>query len=79
MGTSLAVQWLRLLAPNAGGMSSISGWGIKILYATQHGVIQCKIKYKAKSLVLFFNLIFMTSPQPIFFHSTNNICYALPY
>lgn len=37
VGTLLAVQWLRLPAPNAGGVSSISGWGIKILYATQHG------------------------------------------
>ena len=36
-GTSLAVQWLRLYASNAGGMGSISGWGIKILHATQCG------------------------------------------
>ena len=30
VGPSLMVQWLRLLAPNAGGMSLILGWGVKI-------------------------------------------------
>ena len=34
MGTSLAVQWLRLRASTAGGMGSISGWGTKIPHAT---------------------------------------------
>ena len=29
-GTSLVVQWLRLLASPAGGMGSIPGWGAKI-------------------------------------------------
>ena len=29
-GTSLAVQWLRSHASNAGGTSSIPGWGSKI-------------------------------------------------
>ena len=33
-GTSLAAQWLRLCAPNAGGMGSIPGWGTKILNTT---------------------------------------------
>ena len=37
MGTSVAVQWLGLPAPNAGGKGSIPGWGIKILPAKQHG------------------------------------------
>ena len=32
-GTSLAVQWLRLHAPTAGGVGSIPGWGTKILHA----------------------------------------------
>ena len=36
-GTSLAVQWLRLRAPNAGGMGWIPGQGTKIPHATQHG------------------------------------------
>ena len=36
-GTSLAVQWLRLHAPNARGMGSIPGWGTKIPPAAQHG------------------------------------------
>ena len=30
METSLAVQWLRLCAPNVGGMISVPGWGAKI-------------------------------------------------
>ena len=36
-GTSLAVQWLRLQAPNAGGMGVISGKGSKISHAMWHG------------------------------------------
>ena len=34
-GTSLAVQWLRLCASNAGDMGSIPGWGTKIPHAAQ--------------------------------------------
>ena len=37
VGTSLVVQWLRLCAPNAGGVGSIPGKGTKIPHATQHG------------------------------------------
>ena len=33
LGTSLAVQWLRLYIPNAGGTCSIPGWGTKISHA----------------------------------------------
>ena len=36
LGTSLAVQWLRLHASNAGGMGSIPVEGTKILQAVQH-------------------------------------------
>ena len=36
-GTSLAVQWLRRHAPNAGGMGLIPGWGTKIPHAAWHG------------------------------------------
>ena len=32
MGTSLAVQWLRLCSPNAGDTGSIPGQGTKILH-----------------------------------------------
>ena len=32
-GISLAVQWLRLCAPNAGGTGLIPGWGTKIPHA----------------------------------------------
>ena len=37
MGTSLAVQWLRLRASTAGGMGSIPGQGTKIPHAALHG------------------------------------------
>ena len=36
VGTSLAVQWLRLRAPNAGGTGSIPGGGTNIPHAEQH-------------------------------------------
>ena len=35
--TSLAVQWLRLRASNAGGTGLISGWGTKIPHAMWYG------------------------------------------
>ena len=44
-GTSLAVQWFRFHAPNAGDMGSIPGWGTKIQYATQHGQKKDKLEY----------------------------------
>ena len=37
-GTSLAVQWLRLCAPNAGGMGSIPGQGTKIPHVAWHSL-----------------------------------------
>ena len=37
LGTSLAVQWLRLLAPSAGHMGSIPGQGTKIPHAAWLG------------------------------------------
>ena len=33
VGTSLAVQYLRLHASSAGGTGSISGWGTKVIHA----------------------------------------------
>ena len=36
LGTSLAVQWLRFCASNAGGMGSIPGGGTKIPHAAWH-------------------------------------------
>ena len=36
-GTFLVVQWLRLYAPNRGGMCSIPGQGTKIPHAHQRG------------------------------------------
>jgi len=35
--TSLALQWLRLYAPNAGVTGWIPGWGTKIPHAAGHG------------------------------------------
>ena len=40
IGSSLAVQWLRLCAPNAGDMGSIPGQGIEVPHAPQHGQIK---------------------------------------
>ena len=37
VGTSLAVPWLTLRAPTAGGVGSIPGQGTKIPHATQCG------------------------------------------
>ena len=48
LGTSLVVQWLRLLAPNAGGMGPIPGQGTKIPQATWRD--QKKEKRKEDSL-----------------------------
>ena len=42
LGTSLAVQWLRLHASNAGSAGSVSGWGTKISHA--HRTAKNKIK-----------------------------------
>ena len=38
-GTSVAVQWLRLQAPNVGGVGLIPGRGTKIPHAAWHGQI----------------------------------------
>ena len=36
LGNSLAVQWLGLHAPTAGGTGSIPSWGTKSPHATEH-------------------------------------------
>ena len=45
-GTALVVQWLRLHAPNAGGLGSVPGWGTKIPYAACLGRKKKKIVYE---------------------------------
>ena len=40
----MVVRWLRLCAPNAGGMDSISRQGTKIPHATQCGPKEIKIQ-----------------------------------
>ena len=37
IGTSLAVQWLRLCASNEGSAGSIPGWGTKIPHTAWRG------------------------------------------
>ena len=49
-GNSLAVQWLRLHAFTAKGMSSIPGQGTKILQAVQYGQKRNKEKMKQISV-----------------------------
>ena len=48
MWTSLAVQWLRLCTPNAGGMGSIPGQRTKIPHAMQHSARKKKKKIRGK-------------------------------
>ena len=48
MGTSLAVQRLRLQASNAGGRDSIPDRGTKILHAARHSQEILKRKTKTK-------------------------------
>ena len=45
IGTSLAVQGLRLCASNAGGAGLIPGRGTKIPHAARHGQKQNETKY----------------------------------
>ena len=47
LGTSLAVQWLRLHAPSAGGVGLIPGWVTKIPQAAQ-----CDQREKKKKILL---------------------------
>ena len=54
MGTSLAVQWLRLGASNAGGMGSIPGWGTKIPHA-----VSWPKKKKKGQMVNAMNLLYI--------------------
>ena len=49
LGTSLAVQWLRLCTSNTGGACLIPSQGIKIPYAMRHGQ---KIKNYEKKIFL---------------------------
>ena len=48
LGTSLAVQWLRLHASTAGGADSIPDWGTKFLHAAWCGQKKKKIQLGAQ-------------------------------
>ena len=47
--TSLAVQWLRLHAPDVGDMGLIPSWGTKLAHAAGHGQNNNKNKNKTGS------------------------------
>ena len=47
MGTSLAVQWLRLCASTARGTGSITGQGTKISHAMQRGLKNKNLSFSA--------------------------------
>ena len=51
-GTSLELQWLRLHAPNAGGMGLIPGWGTKVPHASQRW---CGQKKEKNTIILCLN------------------------
>ena len=50
IGTCLVVQWLRVHAPNAEGMTSIPGWGTKILHAKWYGLKKKKRRRRRKEI-----------------------------
>ena len=50
MRTSLAVQWIRLSASNAGGMDSITGQGTRISHVMPHGKKKKNDKTKIQTL-----------------------------
>ena len=48
IGTCLVVQWLKVHAPNAGGTTSVPGWGTKILHAKWYSLKKKKKKDNRK-------------------------------
>ena len=80
MGTSLAVQWLRLHASTSGGAGSIPGWGTKISYAAWHSQIN-------KQTVVSTSFLCPGTKSPFIFHfstgwlaqrlSHYSLCYGL--
>ena len=65
IGTCLVVQWLRVHAPNAEGMTSIPGWGTKILHAKWYGLKKKKKKKNKKERNLYEQLSFRDFMQQI--------------
>ena len=61
LGTSLAVQWLRLRASNAGGTGLTPGWGTKIPHVMpRHG----HKRKKKKSESIYSKADVLLSPHP---------------
>ena len=70
LGTSLAVQWLRLCAANAGRMGLITGWGTKILHCSTAQPKKRERKI-ASSHLLWLSF---SSAQIIFFKKKKMAC-----
>ena len=64
-GTSLVVQWLRLHASTAGGVSSVPGWETKILHAAWHSQKKKKRGNSRKVGMVFLTLRTRLSPQQV--------------
>ena len=58
-GTSLAVRWLRLRAPNAGGMGSNPGQGTKTPHATRCGQKKKKKVYICVYIYIYYIYIYI--------------------
>ena len=71
--TSLVVQWLRLQAPNAGGLGSIPGQG------TRFHMLQLKILNAATKLINKINMLKKKkkSSIPIALNQFSQLCLAL--
>ena len=70
-GTSLVVQWLRLSAPNAGGVGSIPGRGTRFPHATAKssratpkGPVCCKQGLEQHQVINFFFFLKASSKRP---------------
>ena len=66
LGTSLAVQWLRLHAPHAKDISSIPGQGTKIMLygAAKNKTKLKKIKITTSKIWFFFSLHYNCEIHP---------------
>ena len=71
VGTSRAVQWLRLCASTAGGMGSIPGWETKTPHVVWHG--QNKNKNKPVTVIYLIKRIKEKKSHTIVSKDTENV------
>ena len=71
--TSLAVQWLRLHASNAGGAGSIPSPVTKIPHAMWHGQKKKKVEIFIPWMISLLPIILFSSLNPFAFCPTNGI------